>query len=352
MLPHRSPNRFRCLRYAEPSPRQPGRTPRCAPARRAEETNPLGQATTRTNGAPPSRPTAFLVASGDLRPAANRGPILTVANWSGQPPGLVGMLNLDGSLTKAGVRHSTLWSVDFEDALFASGPRRLRRAQRPCAPARSRGSTGAVAGNAAATVDVRAHGRRTMRSPPSPSGRVRPRPRSPGRPSRRPGWCCRRAIAADADGAVTTTAAAKGTDRLGDIMDVARIRRHAARVIAAATALGNLGRADVALRRLRPGRPHPTGRLPRLARGDHARTRPSPARVRRGGEPGRPCHRRRRRAAPDPVPRGLHHDARQPHGVPTTAPETTTGRTPRTRSPPHTCACQGRVGVSLPAGSG
>ncbi len=34
---------------------------------------------------------------------AHRGPILTVANWSGTWPGLVGMLNLNGSLTKAGV---------------------------------------------------------------------------------------------------------------------------------------------------------------------------------------------------------------------------------------------------------
>jgi len=54
----------------------------------------------------------------------HRGPILTVANWSGQWPGLVGMLNLNGSLTKAGVRYSTLWSVDFEDAFFVSGLRR------------------------------------------------------------------------------------------------------------------------------------------------------------------------------------------------------------------------------------
>ncbi len=42
------------------------------------------------------------------------GPILTVANWSGEWPGLVGMLNLNGSLTKAGVKFSTLWSEDFE----------------------------------------------------------------------------------------------------------------------------------------------------------------------------------------------------------------------------------------------
>jgi L-fucose isomerase-like protein len=49
----------------------------------------------------------------------HRGPILTVANWSGQWPGLVGMLNLNGSLTKAGVRYSTLWSEDFTtDATF------------------------------------------------------------------------------------------------------------------------------------------------------------------------------------------------------------------------------------------
>ena len=48
----------------------------------------------------------------------HRGPILTVANWSGQWPGLVGMLNLNGSLTKAGVKYSTLWSEDFTDEFF------------------------------------------------------------------------------------------------------------------------------------------------------------------------------------------------------------------------------------------
>ena len=48
----------------------------------------------------------------------HRGPILTLANWSGQWPGHVGMLNLNGSLTKAGVRYSTLWSEDFTDAFF------------------------------------------------------------------------------------------------------------------------------------------------------------------------------------------------------------------------------------------
>lgn len=44
---------------------------------------------------------------------SHEGPILTVANWSGQWPGLVGMLNLNGSLTKAGVEYSTLWAEDF-----------------------------------------------------------------------------------------------------------------------------------------------------------------------------------------------------------------------------------------------
>ncbi len=44
---------------------------------------------------------------------AHQAPILTVANWSGTWPGLVGMLNLNGSLTKAGVNYSTLWSEDF-----------------------------------------------------------------------------------------------------------------------------------------------------------------------------------------------------------------------------------------------
>src|SRR5690606_32064290 len=51
----------------------------------------------------------------------HRGPILTVANWSGQWPGLVGMLNLNGSLTKARVSYSTLWSMDFNDDFFTSG---------------------------------------------------------------------------------------------------------------------------------------------------------------------------------------------------------------------------------------
>jgi hypothetical protein len=53
----------------------------------------------------------------------HRGPILTVANWSGTWPGLVGMLNLNGSLTKAGIAYSTLWSETFADAAFRNGLR-------------------------------------------------------------------------------------------------------------------------------------------------------------------------------------------------------------------------------------
>jgi hypothetical protein len=49
---------------------------------------------------------------------SHEGPILTVANWSGTWPGLVGMLNLNASLTKAGKRYSTLWSEDFTDKPF------------------------------------------------------------------------------------------------------------------------------------------------------------------------------------------------------------------------------------------
>jgi hypothetical protein len=51
----------------------------------------------------------------------HRAPILTVANWSGQWPGLVGMLNLNGSLTKANVAYSSLWSENFEDDFFKNG---------------------------------------------------------------------------------------------------------------------------------------------------------------------------------------------------------------------------------------
>jgi hypothetical protein len=60
----------------------------------------------------------------------HRGPILTLANWSGQWPGLVGMLNLNGSMTKAGIPYSTLWSEDFRDPFFEKGLRQWLRTGR------------------------------------------------------------------------------------------------------------------------------------------------------------------------------------------------------------------------------
>ena len=58
---------------------------------------------------------------------SHRGPILTVANWSGQWPGLVGLLNLNGSLTKTGVQYSTIWSLGFTDDYFLKGIRQWLR---------------------------------------------------------------------------------------------------------------------------------------------------------------------------------------------------------------------------------
>jgi hypothetical protein len=53
----------------------------------------------------------------------HQGPILTVANWSGQWPGLVGLLNLNACLTKMGVEYSTTWSEDFTDDFYLAGIR-------------------------------------------------------------------------------------------------------------------------------------------------------------------------------------------------------------------------------------
>jgi hypothetical protein len=54
---------------------------------------------------------------------SHRGPILTVANFEGGAPGLVGLLGLNAGLTKMGVAYSTIWSVDFKDPWFLSGLR-------------------------------------------------------------------------------------------------------------------------------------------------------------------------------------------------------------------------------------
>ncbi len=57
----------------------------------------------------------------------HKGPILTLANWNGTWPGLVGMLNLNGSLTKAQVPYGSLWSEDFTDDFFLRGLRQWLR---------------------------------------------------------------------------------------------------------------------------------------------------------------------------------------------------------------------------------
>ena len=95
---------------------------------------------------------------------SHRGPILTVANWSGQWPGLVGMLNLNGSLTKAGVKYSTLWSDNFDDDYFLRGLARWLKTGRtthrtphvrPFARARVPAKARAVAGRIAADLRTR-----------------------------------------------------------------------------------------------------------------------------------------------------------------------------------------------------
>lgn len=56
---------------------------------------------------------------GGLR--SHRGPVLTIANFAPDWPGLVGLLGLNAGLTKMNRPYSTLWSVDFTDEWFASG---------------------------------------------------------------------------------------------------------------------------------------------------------------------------------------------------------------------------------------
>ncbi|WP_151524002.1 fucose isomerase [Serinicoccus kebangsaanensis] len=53
----------------------------------------------------------------------HRGPILTVANFAGEWPGLVGLLGLNAGLTKMGRDYSTLWTVDGTDDWFREGIR-------------------------------------------------------------------------------------------------------------------------------------------------------------------------------------------------------------------------------------
>ncbi|SDD39483.1 hypothetical protein SAMN05216410_3234 [Sanguibacter gelidistatuariae] len=51
----------------------------------------------------------------------HEGPILTVANFVGDWPGLVGLLGLNAGMTKMGTEYSTIWSVDFTDDWFRAG---------------------------------------------------------------------------------------------------------------------------------------------------------------------------------------------------------------------------------------
>lgn len=51
----------------------------------------------------------------------HEGPILTVANFAGDWPGLVGLLGLNAGLTKMGKPYATIWSVDFTDDWFKAG---------------------------------------------------------------------------------------------------------------------------------------------------------------------------------------------------------------------------------------
>ena len=58
---------------------------------------------------------------GGLR--SHKGPILTVANFAGDWPGLVGLLGLNAGLTKMDKPYSTIWTVDGTDQWFKDGIR-------------------------------------------------------------------------------------------------------------------------------------------------------------------------------------------------------------------------------------
>jgi len=61
---------------------------------------------------------------------SHRGPLLTVANFDGTWPGLVGLLGLNAGLTKMGREYATIWSVDFTDRFFTDGLREWVRTGR------------------------------------------------------------------------------------------------------------------------------------------------------------------------------------------------------------------------------
>ena len=53
----------------------------------------------------------------------HRGPVLTVANFVGKWPGLVGLLGVNAGMTKMGREYSTIWTVDGSDDWFRAGLR-------------------------------------------------------------------------------------------------------------------------------------------------------------------------------------------------------------------------------------
>lgn len=81
-------------------------------------------------GIPPESPVVVVEAvwqySHHILPGlrTHRGPILTVANFEGEWPGLVGLLGLNAGLAKMGTPYSSLWSRTFDDEWFLSGLRR------------------------------------------------------------------------------------------------------------------------------------------------------------------------------------------------------------------------------------
>lgn len=53
----------------------------------------------------------------------HEGPIITIANFQGDWPGLVGLLGLNAGLTKMNKPYSTIWSQEFTDEWFLAGIR-------------------------------------------------------------------------------------------------------------------------------------------------------------------------------------------------------------------------------------
>ena len=87
----------------------------------------------------------------------HRGPILTVANWDGTWPGLVGMLNINASLTKMGRPYSTDLGRGPDRSVRR---RRHRPLDRDRAPSSTTRATSATSIRRRSTPDAAATGRR------------------------------------------------------------------------------------------------------------------------------------------------------------------------------------------------